>query len=175
MRSSTQMIPNFPSCFSMMSLEVITVLLPSSLTNPRLYISSRTDFRLGVPQVMKGSQILSMLMVALLSLTKTPLLICLSLKSWRAFLTLGATWLTPRILMTKANILAFNLAVLLGVLLGPLEDVCALVLASGGVSKGSLLALGTGGSLALATLQNGLGDRWELLVWHSEKSSRLPM
>merc|ERR1719378_425801 len=76
-------------------------------------------------------------------------------------------------LTDKTDILAFNLAVLLGVLLGPLEDVGALLLASSRVSKSSLLTLGTGGCLALAALQNGLWDRWELLVWHSEKSSRL--
>merc|ERR1719378_1138116 len=73
----------------------------------------------------------------------------------------------------KTNILTFHLAVLLGVLLGPLEDIGTLLLASSGVGKSSLLTFGTGGCLTLATLQNGLGDRWELLVWHSEKSSRL--
>ena len=41
------------------------------------------------PQVMYGSAILSMLMVALFNLTKTPLLICLSLKSFKHFLTFG--------------------------------------------------------------------------------------
>merc|ERR1719336_1570679 len=102
MRSSTQMMPNLPSFSSMMSLDVMAVRHPSFLTKPRLYTNSRTDLRLGVPQVMWGSQILSMLMVALLSLTKTPLLICRRRKSWRAFLTLGATWLTPRMRMTKA-------------------------------------------------------------------------
>merc|ERR1712168_707865 len=102
MRSSTQMMPNRPRLSSMMSLEVMAVRQPSFLTKPRLYTNSRTDLRVGVPQVMWGSQILSMLMVALFSLTKTPLLICLRRKSWRAFLTLGATWFTPRIRMTKA-------------------------------------------------------------------------
>merc|ERR1719384_2240800 len=107
MRSSTQMMPNRPRLSSMMSLEVMAVRQPSFLTNPRLYTNSRTDLRVGVPQVMWGSQILSMLMVALFSLTKTPLLICRRRKSWRAFLTLGATWLTPRMRMTKAYFSAF--------------------------------------------------------------------
>merc|ERR1719203_2743782 len=50
-----------------------------------------------------GSQILNMMMVALFNLMKTPLLICLRRKSCKTFLTLGATWLIPRIRMTKAN------------------------------------------------------------------------
>lgn len=48
-------------------------------------------------------QILNMLIVALFSLMKTPLLICLNLKSWRTLRTLGATWLIPRIRMQKAS------------------------------------------------------------------------
>lgn len=46
-----------------------------TLTNPRLYNKSRTDFKLGYPHVIYGSQIRNMLIVALLSLMKTPLLI----------------------------------------------------------------------------------------------------
>ena len=48
--------------------------------------------------------ILNMFWVALFILMKTPLLICLNLISWRHFLTLGETWLIPRILMTKASL-----------------------------------------------------------------------
>merc|ERR1719427_2076035 len=40
----------------------------------------------------------------LLSLMKTPLLICLSRKSCSTFFTLGETWLIPRILITKASL-----------------------------------------------------------------------
>ncbi len=47
---------------------------------------------------MYGSQILSMFIVALFNLTNTAFLICLSLKSFRVFLTLG--W-TPLILELK--------------------------------------------------------------------------
>ena len=49
-------------------------------------------------------QILSMLTVALFSLMKTPLLICLRRNSWRTFLTFGDTWLIPLILMMKASL-----------------------------------------------------------------------
>jgi len=46
-------------------------------------------------------------------------------------------------LTDKADILALNLAILLSVLFGPLEDVGALLLASGTLVQGSLLALST--------------------------------
>ena len=49
-------------------------------------------------------QILNILIVALFSLMKTPLLICLSLNSWRTLRTFGATWLIPRIRMQKASL-----------------------------------------------------------------------
>lgn len=45
------------------------------------------------PHEMYGSTNLNMLMEALLSLTKTPLLICLNLNNCKAFFTLGLTWL----------------------------------------------------------------------------------
>ena len=56
------------------------------------------------PHEMYGSTNLNILMEALLSLTKTPLLICLSLNNCKAFFTLGLTWLIlNRLLQVKIN------------------------------------------------------------------------
>lgn len=52
-----------------------------------------TGLNMTYPHEMYGSTNLNMLMEALLSLTKTPLLICLSLNNCKAFFTLGLTWL----------------------------------------------------------------------------------
>ena len=60
------------------------------------------------------------------------------------------------------------LAILLSVLLGPLEDVGALLLTSGTLVQGSLLALSTGSCLPLTALQDGLRDGGKFLVWHSK-------
>ena len=56
------------------------------------------------PHEMYGSTNLNILMEALLSLTKTPLLICLNLNNCKAFFTLGLTWLIlNRLLQVKIN------------------------------------------------------------------------
>merc|ERR1712154_213386 len=60
-----------------------------------------------------------------------------------------------------------DLTVLLGVLLGPLEDVDTLGLASGTVGESGLLPLGLSGGLTLPPLEDGLRDRGKFLVWHS--------
>merc|ERR1712071_145686 len=72
-----------------MSLLVREMRRPRTLACPLLLTRSRTLFKLGYPQVMYGSQILSILVVALLSLMKTPLLIWSRRKSFRV-LDLGA-------------------------------------------------------------------------------------
>ena len=75
----------------MIELSLRAILLPLTRPNPRLYISSLTDLMLGYPHVMYGSAILNILIVALLSFTNVPLLICLSLNSCITFLGLGGT------------------------------------------------------------------------------------
>merc|ERR1719232_1490944 len=75
-------------------------------------------------------------------------------------------------LADQTDVLALDLAVLLGVLLGPLEDVCALLLAGGALDQGGLLTLGAGSGLPLPALQDRLWDGRKFLVWHSEKSLR---
>merc|ERR1712071_3890 len=77
-----------------MSLLVREMRRPRTLACPLLLTRSRTLFKLGYPQVMYGSQILSILVVALLSLMKTPLLIWSRRKSFRVLRTLGLTWFT---------------------------------------------------------------------------------
>ena len=51
---------------------------------------------------MYGSTLLNKLILALLSLTNTPLWSCLNLKSLRILVTLGFNLLIPLILITKA-------------------------------------------------------------------------
>lgn len=63
------------------------------LTKPRLQIKWRTDFRFGQPQVMYGSAMRSILMVALFSLMNTPLFICRRRNNCSTLRTLGATLL----------------------------------------------------------------------------------
>jgi hypothetical protein len=72
---------------------------------------------------MYGSTLLRRLVAALLTLTKAPLCNCLSLNIRRILTDLGLSLLTPRILMTKANldsaetkICPLNLACLLAVI-----------------------------------------------------------
>merc|ERR1712117_587557 len=70
-------------------------------------------------------------------------------------------------LAPQPDLLALLVPVLPGVLLGLLEDLHSLLLASDLVKQ---CVLGTGslvGLLALAPLQDGLGDRRQLCVWHS--------
>lgn len=54
--------------------------------------------------MMYGSTLLKRLTVALLILTKAPLFNCLSLNNLKILTDLGFSLLTPRILITKANL-----------------------------------------------------------------------
>lgn len=103
--SSVQIMFLVPNLSSMIWLLVRATRCPLIFANPRLYTSSRTDLRLGYPQVIYGSQMRNILRVAVFSLTKTPLFIWRRRKSCRTLRTLGATLL---ILQKKNVVLRSN-------------------------------------------------------------------
>merc|ERR1719511_525986 len=70
-------------------------------------------------------------------------------------------------LASQPDLLALLVPVLLGVLLGLLEDLHTLLLAGDLIQQGVLGSGSLVGLLALAPLEDGLGDRRQLCVWHS--------
>lgn len=103
-KSSTLTIPCLPKACSITALLVKGILCLLILPKPLLRMSFLIVYLDGYPKVMYGSTLLNKLTVALLILTKAPLLSCLSLKSLRILTVLGLSLLTPRILTTKANL-----------------------------------------------------------------------
>jgi len=103
-KSSTLLIPCFPSDSATMVFDERGILCLFTFPYPLLRMSFLIVSLEGYPKVMYGSTFLRRLDEALLTLTKVPLWICLSLSNLKILMTFGLSLLIPLILTTNASL-----------------------------------------------------------------------